>query len=98
MARNGGLAEKVSNAITIWGFASSVVINAISQFLESDVARVHAPSLAEWGAALSFIAFGLLILAAVAWAISYIRSKKQEPPSQPMPAHQSPDIQTPIHT
>lgn len=96
MLTNQSLSERICNVITVWGFGSSVVMNAISQFLESDVAAKHLPSLAEWRAALSFAALGLLVLATLAWAISYISAERRGAEIQPMSADQSQHIQDAI--
>jgi hypothetical protein len=74
MATNGTLFQRICSVITLAGFASSVVVNAASQFLETDVSRQRLPSLAGWAAPLSFMAFGLLLAATVVWAVAWVGS------------------------
>jgi hypothetical protein len=67
------LYQRISNAVSIWGFASSVVTHFVSIFLESAVAKkTLAPSTIDWSVPLGYCAFALLMIAVVSWAISFI--------------------------
>jgi hypothetical protein len=82
---NPTLFERICNVITIWGFGASVVVSAVSQFLQSDVASRTLPSLASWHTAFSYGAFALLLLAVILWAVTYIRSRMRTSPDEEAP-------------